>query len=62
MRIWGQNLFGASVQFNGVPAAAVRNSGSNYVWATVPEGATTGPLAITTPGGTVTTKASFTVE
>ncbi len=62
VRIWGQNLFGASVQFNGTPATAVRNSGSNYVWATVPAGATTGPLTIATPGGMVTTKASFTVE
>ena len=62
VRIWGYNLFGASVEFNGVPATEVYNSGSNYVWATVPTGATTGPLTITTPGGTATTKASFTVE
>jgi hypothetical protein len=62
VRIWGYNLLAASVQFNGVPAAAVSNSGSNYVWATVPAGATTGPITITTPGGTVTTYASFTVQ
>src|ERR1035441_4193523 len=62
VRIWGSNLLSASVEFNGVAATPVSNSGSNYVWATVPAGATTGPITITTPGGTVTTHASFTVE
>jgi uncharacterized repeat protein (TIGR03803 family) len=62
IRIWGNNLLGASVEFNGVAATEVTNSGPNYVWATVPAGATSGPITITTPGGTVTTKASFTVE
>jgi hypothetical protein len=62
VRIWGYNLFGASVQFNGVAAERVVNGGPNYVFATVPAGATTGPITITTPGGAVTTKASFTVQ
>jgi hypothetical protein len=62
VRIWGGNLLAASVQFNGTPATAVANSGSSYVWATVPDGATTGPITVTTPGGTVTTAASFTVQ
>jgi len=62
VRIWGSNLFGASVQFNGVAATNVHNSGPNYIWATVPTGATTGPITITTPGGTVTTKVSFLVQ
>jgi uncharacterized repeat protein (TIGR03803 family) len=62
VRIWGRNLLGASVQFNGTPAATVTNSGSNYVWANVPAGATTGPITVTTPGGTVTTAANFTVQ
>ncbi len=62
VRIWGYNLLSATVNFNGVPATAVSNSGSNYVWATVPAGATGGPISITTPGGTVTTEASFTVQ
>lgn len=62
VRIWGQNLLSASVEFNGVPAASVSNAGPNYVWATVPSGASTGPITVTTPGGTVTTIASFTVE
>ena len=62
VRIWGYNLLSASVQFNGVPAARVSNSGSNYVWVAVPRGAATGPITIITPGGSVTTKASFTVQ
>ncbi len=62
VRLWGYNLLNASVQFNGVPATNVHSSGPNYVWATVPAGATTGPITITTPGGTITTKAGFTVE
>ncbi|HXM42021.1 MAG TPA: choice-of-anchor tandem repeat GloVer-containing protein [Bryobacteraceae bacterium] len=60
--LWGSNLLSASVQFNGVAATTVSNSGSNYILATVPTGATTGPITITTPGGTVTTKENFTVE
>lgn len=60
--VWGYDLLSASVQVNGVNAATVSNSGPNYVWATVPAGATTGPITITTPGGSVTTKASFTVQ
>ncbi|MGC9948573.1 MAG: IPT/TIG domain-containing protein [Bryobacteraceae bacterium] len=62
VRIWGYNLFGASIEFNGAPGTSVYNSGSNYVWATVPAGATTGPIAIATPGGTATTLTNFTVE
>jgi len=62
VRLWGNNLLNATVQFNGVPAATVSNSGSNYVFATVPEGAVTGPITVTTPGGTATTALPFTVE
>jgi uncharacterized repeat protein (TIGR03803 family) len=62
VRIWGSNLFGAAVEFNGTPAGTVSNSGSNYVWATVLAGAATGPIAIVTPGGTITTSDSFTVQ
>lgn len=60
--IWGTQLLSPSVTFNGVPAESVTGSGPNYVWATVPAGASTGPLTVTTPGGSVTTRASFTVE
>ncbi len=62
VRIWGANLLSATVQFNGTPAAIVSNSGSSYVWATVPSGATTGPITVTTPGGTYTTQGDFTVQ
>jgi uncharacterized repeat protein (TIGR03803 family) len=61
VRIWGNDLLSVAVHFNGVTATAVSNSGPNYVWATVPTGATTGPITVTTPGGTYTTHASFMV-
>jgi hypothetical protein len=59
--IWGANLLSASVEFNGVPAVDASSSGANYVWATVPAGATTGPITVTTPGGKSATSANFTV-
>jgi hypothetical protein len=62
VRLWGHNLLSATVQFNGIPAEAVGNSGPNYVWATVPAGATSGPITITTPAGTTTTPTNFTVQ
>jgi uncharacterized repeat protein (TIGR03803 family) len=60
--LWGSDLLSASVEFNGVTATEVTNSGSNYVSATVPAGATTGPITVTTPGGSITTTHSFTLE
>lgn len=62
VRIWGQNLLRASVQFNGVAATKVVNAGPDYVWATVPPGATTGPITVITPGGSSTLKPTFTVK
>jgi uncharacterized repeat protein (TIGR03803 family) len=62
VRIWGNNLLEASVTFNGAAATDVHSSGPNYVWATVPSGATSGPITVTTAGGTSTTAASFTVQ
>jgi uncharacterized repeat protein (TIGR03803 family) len=62
VRFWGSNLLDASVQFNGVAATVVSTSGPNYAFATVPEGAASGPITVTTPGGSVTTHASFTVQ
>ena len=62
VRIWGSDMLSATAAFNGLPAAAVSNSGPNYVLATVPEGATTGPITITTPGGTSATPGSFKVQ
>lgn len=60
--IWGAHMLSAAVRFNGIKATAVSSSGSNYIWATVPAGATTGPLTVTTPGGTAATRSSFVVR
>jgi len=62
VRIWGQNLLSASVEFNGMAAKEAYSSGPNYAWATVPKGAKTGPIEVRTPGGTATTRASFAVR
>jgi hypothetical protein len=60
--IWGYNLLAPSVQFNGASATVVTGSGPQYVLATVPAGAISGPITVTTPGGSSTTQASFTVQ
>ncbi len=56
--------FGAgvtSVSFNGTPASVVEFTNSSVV-AEVPQGATTGPVTITTPRGSVTTASPFNVR
>jgi uncharacterized repeat protein (TIGR03803 family) len=61
--IWGKNLLGTtSVTFNGIPASNFSNISREYVSATVPPGATSGPVVVTTPNGTATSPRSFTVE
>jgi hypothetical protein len=61
--LWGSHLLGASsVIFNGVPAASVQVDSTQAVTVTVPAGATTGPVTLTTANGTVTSKQSFTVQ
>jgi hypothetical protein len=60
--LWGSQLLNPTVTFSGVPATSVTSSGPNYVLATVPAGASTGPITVTTPGGSVTTRANFTVQ
>jgi hypothetical protein len=59
--ITGTNFIGTTaVSFNGAAAAfTVSNSGT--VTATVPAGATTGPITVTTLDGSATSAASFTV-
>ena len=61
--LWGNYLLGAtSVSFNGVPAASVRVTSVQSVAATVPVGAASGPVTITTPNGSFTTTTNFTVQ
>ena len=60
--ITGRNLAHATqVAFNGTPATIVSNT-ATYLVTIVPRGATTGPIAITTPAGTVTRNGWFTVK
>jgi uncharacterized repeat protein (TIGR03803 family) len=60
--IQGTHFVGATaVTFNGVSAAfRVLNTGN--ILATVPQGAATGPIAVTNAGGTTTSKKNFTVQ
>lgn len=59
--ITGTNLQGATaVTFNGVAASFTQDS-STQISATVPTGAATGPIQVTTSAGTATSKASFTI-
>jgi hypothetical protein len=59
--ISGSHLSGATtVSFNGSPAAFTVNSDSQ-IGATVPNGATSGPIAVTTPAGSATSSTSFSI-
>jgi len=59
--ISGTNFTGATaVSFNGVSASFIVAS-ATAIQATVPTGATTGPLSMTAPGGTATSATNFTV-
>jgi len=61
VKILGNNLSGTTgVTFNGTPAAFTVVS-DTYIRATVPLGATTGILEVTTSSGTLTSKVSFQV-
>jgi hypothetical protein len=61
--ITGTNLTGAtSVMFNTTAASAFTVVSSTQINATVPPGATTGRISVTTPSGTATSAATFTVN
>ena len=60
--ILGQGFTGTtSVSFNGT-AAAFKEKSDTYLKVTVPDGATTGPVTVTTPGGTLTSNPVFRVR
>ena len=59
--ILGNNLTGASsVTFNGT-AATFKVMSSSLITATVPAGATSGKIAVVTPGGTLMSSVAFRV-
>ncbi len=61
--LWGNYLLGAtSVSFNGAPAITFSATTVQSVSATVPAGATSGPVTVTTANGSFTTTTSFTVQ
>src|SRR5262249_13317441 len=58
----GANFTGATAaRFNGVSAGFTVSSATT-IQATVPGGATTGPISVTTPGGTATSTSNFIVN
>jgi hypothetical protein len=59
--VGGTSFTTSSVKFNNVTATFVVNS-PTQITATVPAGATTGKITVTTPGGTATSTADFTVS
>ncbi|MGI4823100.1 MAG: beta strand repeat-containing protein [Janthinobacterium lividum] len=61
--ITGTNFGGTTgVTFNGTTAPGFTvNAGGTQLTVNVPTGATSGPIAVTTPGGTATSASSFTV-
>lgn len=60
--ITGTNLRGAStVSFNSTSASSYTIESATQITATEPEGATTGPISVTTRGGTATSTEDFTV-
>jgi hypothetical protein len=59
-QILGQGLTGASnVTFNGVAAASFKVVSDTYLTAVVPIGASTGPVAVVTPSGTLSSSRNF---
>jgi uncharacterized repeat protein (TIGR03803 family) len=62
LEILGQGMTGTtSVTVNGI-SATFKVKSDTYVTATVPAGATTGPVVVTTPSGTLTSNRNFTLK
>jgi len=62
-QILGQGLTGTtSVTFNGIAATSFKVLSDTYLTAVVPSGATTGPVVVTTPSGTLTSNKNFVVK
>ncbi len=62
IQILGTDLTGATVvSFNGVPASSFKVVRGTLIKATLPAGATTGPVTVTTSNGTLTSNVNFTV-
>ncbi|MBI1807550.1 MAG: IPT/TIG domain-containing protein [Ignavibacteria bacterium] len=62
VNIFGANFTGASsVKFNGTEAASFLVMSTVQIRATVPNGATTGPISVTNQGGTGTSASNFVV-
>jgi len=62
IQILGQNFTSSSeVKFGGTAATSVTVTGSTFIEATVPTGALTGPITVTTSSGTLSTLVTFDV-
>jgi hypothetical protein len=59
--ITGTNLGGATVTFGGVAASCTANTAGTQLTCTVPVGAVTGKIVVTTTAGTATSATNFTV-
>jgi len=63
VQILGQNLTGTtSVTFNGIPATSFSVVSDTFMTAVVPAGATSGPVQVTTPTGTLNSNVNFQVR
>jgi len=60
--ISGASFTTSSVKFNTTTATSFTVNSATQITATVPTGATTGKISVTTPGGTATSAANFTVS
>jgi hypothetical protein len=61
--ITGTNFTGATaVSFNGTSATPFTVNSATQITTTVPAGATTGPISVTTPSGTGTSVSNFTIN